>query len=181
MQINVYPESDKPELVKAASEYTEIWKKDGKIIIQAIEETSNLKFKTKIINAVTFDGTSFSLPLRLRYSYDIVHKEATLIHELCYRLMTDNYFYIFDHTNLSEDIHKIIDLILYDIWVKILGEKIAKESIEKEIGYGDPVYKNAWEWALGFTKDARKEKFAEMVVKYSNHPKRKPPEAIVPV
>ena len=169
--INFYPESDKPEFTKAALEYSEIWKTDGQKIHQAIESVSGLKFTTKVINAVTFEGFSYSIPLRLRSSYTYSHKEATLIHELCHRLMIDNYFYIFDTTNLSEDIHKIIDLILFDLWVNILGEKSANESKDKEISYGEPAYKNAWEWALSFDKDARKTKFNELTAKYSNHPK----------
>ncbi len=176
MQINFYPESDKLEFIQAVSEYNEIWQRDGEKIVQTIEEISGLKFKTNIINAVVFDGVSYSIPLRLRFSYDYKHKEATLIHELCHRLTTDNYFYIFDYTNLAEDSHKIIDLILYDVWIKLLGEETAVESRDKEIGYGDPVYKNAWEWALSFSKKKRKEKFAEMIVKYANHPKRMPPK-----
>jgi len=171
ININFYPESDKEEYVSAAKEYSEIWKKDGIKIFNAIENFSGLKFKTKLINAVTFEGPSYSLPLRLRSSYPESHKKATLIHELCHRILVDNYFYIFDNKNLSEDIHKIIYLFLYDIWVDLLGKKIANESKDVEIGYGDTTYKNAWGWALSFDKEARKLKFKEMVEKYSNHPK----------
>ena len=53
----------------------------------------------------------------------------------------------------------------------LLGKKIANESKDVEIGYGDTTYKNAWGWALSFDKEARKLKFKEMVEKYSNHPK----------
>ena len=172
ISIKFYPESDKEEFSKAAQEYTAIWKKDGKKIFETIEKFSGLRFKTKLINAVTFEGISYSLPLRLRSSYHYSHKEATLIHELCHRLLTDNYFYFFDTTNLPEDIHKAIDLILYDIWIHVIGEKSAIESRDKEISYGDPAYKNAWDWALSFDKEVRKTKFNELVAKYANHPKR---------
>ena len=169
--INFYPESDNDLFKKAAKEYSDIWKKDGNNIFDEIQKISRLKFRTKEINAVTFEGHSYSIPLRLRSSYPQTQKKAVLIHELCHRLLVDNNFYIFDYKNLSEDIHKILNLILYDIWVNLLGEKKANVSKDIEIGYGDPAYKNAWEWALSFDKETREKKFKEMVKKYSNHPK----------
>jgi len=171
--INFYPESDKTEYIEAANEYTEIWNKEGHKIFDEIERISGLKFKTKIINAVTFKGHSHSLPLRLDCSYSYTHKKASLIHELCHRLTLDNGFYIFDYKNLNEDIHKITDLILYDIWITILGEKAAEESREVEIKYGDPVYKSAWDWALALTYEERQSKFKELTQKYSNYKKPK--------
>ena len=169
--INFYPESDNEKFQKAAEEYSDIWKKDGKKIFDKIQKLSGLKFKTKAINAVTFEGHSYSLPLRLRSSYPQTQKKAVLIHELCHRLLIDNNFYIFDTKNLSEDVHKILDLILYDLWVSLLGEKRANESKDVEIAYGDQAYKNAWDWALSFDKETRVKKFKEMVKQYSNHPK----------
>lgn len=90
LQINFYPESDKKEFIKAAKEYQKIWDKEGKKIIKTIEKISGFKFKTKFINAVTFEGVSYSLPLRLTSSYPLKFKRATLIHELCHRLLVDN-------------------------------------------------------------------------------------------
>jgi len=173
IKINFYPESDREKYVKAAKEYTEIWNKSGKKTFKSIEKISGLKFKTKLINAVTYKGHSNAFPLRLRSEYSRIDKEAVLTHELCHRLLDDNHFYFFDTTNLSQDIHKTIDLILYDIWVLLLGKKCADERVDKEIGYGDVNYKNAWEWALSFDKKTRKQKFKEFVTKYSNHPKAK--------
>lgn len=98
-------------------------------------------------------------------------KKATLIHELCHRLLVDNDFYFFDTINRSEDIHKAIDLILYDIWIDILGKSGADESKEKEMSYTIQEYKNAWEWAFSFDKEARQQKFKELTNKYANQPK----------
>ena len=169
--INFHPESDKKEFVDAAQEYTQIWQTEGKRFFNEIEKVSGLKFKTQLINAVTFEGHSFSLPLRLKSSYSYIHKKATLIHELCHRLLLDNNFYIFDYKNLAEDIHKIIDLILYDIWENVMGKEVANESKDTEIGHGDPTYKNAWDWALSFSFEERQAKFREMTSKYANYKK----------
>jgi len=174
LQINFYPESGKDEFIKAAKEYKEIWSNDGQRIIELIQRYSSLTFTTKIINAVTFEGISYSTPMQLRSSYPYKHKEATLIHELLHRLLMDNNYLIGKNVDFNEEVHKIIDLILYDIWTELLGETIAKESKEIEIGYGNPAYKNSWDWALSFSKEERTTKFLEMRQKYQKGSNSKP-------
>ena len=166
LQVNFYPESDKKEDIKAAGEYSEIWKKDRQKIIKLIEKYSQLTFKTKVINAVTFEGISYSTPMRLRSSHSFDQKEATLVHELLHRLLIDNNFWFDKKDTFHEDIHKTIDLILYDIWVELLGKDLANKSKDIEIGYGDPTYKKAWDWALSFSKKQRELKFQGMTKKY---------------
>ncbi|MAG59589.1 hypothetical protein CMO96_02250 [Candidatus Woesebacteria bacterium] len=166
LQINFYPESDEKEFTKAAKEYAQIWSKDADKIVRLIEKYSGMKFKTKVINAVTFEGRSFSKPMSLRSSYPRRVKEAVLVHELLHRLLIDNNFWFGNKDTYHEDVHKMIDLILFDIWVDLLGKKVAKESQELEISFGDPAYKRAWSWALSFSKDERPKKFQEMKKKY---------------
>jgi len=166
LQINFYPESDKIFFIKAANEYSEIWKKDRQKIIKLIEKYSQLTFKTKVINAVTFEGISYSTPMRLKSSYSSDQKETTLVHELLHRLLVDNNFWFDKKDTFHEDIHKIIDLILYDIWVELLGKDLANKSKDIEIGYGDPTYKKAWDWALSFSKKQRALKFQEMTKRH---------------
>lgn len=167
LQINFYPESDKEEFIKAAREYQEIWDKEGKKIIETIEKISGLKFKTKFINAVTFGGISYSLPLRLESSYKPKFKRAVLVHELCHRLLVDNGVKIksISKADFTFKVHRIIYLVLYDIWVQLYGEKLAKEAMELEISYGYPPYKKAWDWALSFDKLERSKKFKEFLKK----------------
>jgi len=166
LQINFYPESDKKEYIKAAKEYQDIWQKEGPKIIKVIEKYSGLPFKTKIINALTFEGVSRSTPLQLRSSYNSNRKKGALIHELTHRLLIDNNFWFPDEKNFIEELHKVIDLILYDIWADLLGKDGAEDNKEVEMNYGNPIYKRAWEWALSFSKRERSEKFKEMRRKY---------------
>ena len=166
LQINFYPESDKEIFVKAANEYSEIWKRDKQKIIKLIEKYSQLTFKTKVINAVTFEGISHSTPMSLKSSCSSDQKEATLVHELLHRLLVDNNFWFDKKDSFREEVHKIIDLILYDIWVELLGKELANKSKAIEIGYGDPTYKKAWDWALSFSKKQRALKFKEMTKRY---------------
>ncbi len=165
LQINFYPESDKEEYIKAAKEYQKIWQEDGQKIVKTIEKYSRLAFKTKTINAFTFEGISYSMPMCLKSSYNSNRKKGALVHELIHRLLIDNNFW-FKQKNFKQELHKVIDLILYDIWVDLLGEDGAKDNKKVEISYGDPAYKRAWEWALSFSKKERAKKFQEMREKY---------------
>lgn len=166
LQINFYPESDKEKYIKAAKEYQLIWKNDGKTIVELIEKYSGINFKTKIINAVTFDDVSFSIPMKLESSLTYDQKKGTLVHELLHRLLNDNKYLIPMEKDFTEKIHRMIDLILFDIWTDLFGKDKAKENMDHEIGYGCLSYKNAWEWALSFSKEDRKTKFEEMKLKY---------------
>jgi hypothetical protein len=166
LQINFYPESDKKEYIKAAKEYQLIWKNDGKTIIELIEKYSGMDFKTKIINAVTFSDVSFSVPMTLESNLAYDQKRGTLVHELIHRLLVDYDFWFQDNENITETIHKIIDLILFDIWTDLFGKDKAKENMNHEISYGCLDYKNTWEWALSFSREDRKTKFEEMKLKY---------------
>ncbi len=167
LQLNFYPESDKKEYIKAADEYSLIWKKEGIKIIESIENYSGLAFKTKVINAVIFGGDqSYSYPLRLNYNYSFEIKKGILIHELCHRLMLDNNITIKKQPTLAEftrKIHKRIFLILYDILIELYGEKYAKSHVAQETQYDDLSYKKAWEWALLLSKDERISRFKELV------------------
>lgn len=162
LQLNFYPESDKKEYVKAAYEYSLIWKKEGQGIVNLIEKYSGLTFKTKIINAVTFDGISYSTPMRLASNYKYENKEATLVHELLHRLLMNNNFSFSNKETFNKDVHGVIYLVLYDILVELLGVNIANKNKELEISYGNSDYKEAWEWALSFSKEERSKKFKEM-------------------
>jgi len=165
LQINFYPESDKKEFIKAAEEYQKIWQEEGQKIVKAIEKYSGLTFKTKVINALTFEGISSSIPMRLRSSFNLNRKKGALVHELIHRLLIDNNFW-FKQKNFTEELHKVIDLILYDIWIDLLGKEEAKDNKKVEISYGDPAYKKAWAWALSFSKEERAKQFQEMREKY---------------
>ena len=166
MKINFYPESDNPDFEKAAKEYRLIWEKEGDRIRSAIEKISGLKFKEKIINAVTSDYISYSIPLKLQSDLSIENKGGTLVHELCHRLLVGNnvrFDFSYEDKNWNMEIHKQVDLILYDIFVELYGEKFAKKEIEYEISLWDmkgiSPYKIAWDFALSMTKEKRQKEF----------------------
>ncbi|KPV63354.1 MAG: acetyltransferase [Candidatus Bathyarchaeota archaeon BA1] len=163
LAIKFYPESDKPEFIQAAQEYQDIWNKEGKRIVDVIEKTSGLKFVEKSINALVFEGRSCSYPLLLRESYPKEVKKAMLIHELCHRLLSGNNVKIEakDSTKKSLEVHKAINLILYDIWAELYGRSFADRMVEKESKLAI-VYRKAWKWALSFNKEDGAKKFLEL-------------------
>lgn len=167
LQIKFDPESDKKHLIIAAKEYTQIWNKEGGKIVLAIEEQSNMVFMTTAINALIFDGISYSVPLQLNYQLTIEEKRAEITHELIHRLFYDHNFW-FAVPNINKEAHKTVYLLLFDIWEKLLGTDSAEANKNREINYGDPDYKEAWKWALSFTKKERAKQFQIMKLHYAN-------------
>lgn len=164
MQINFYPSWDKPEYEKAAKEYAGIWKEEGKKITETIERISGMKFSQNIINAVTYNNTSFSSPLRLQSNLSNEEKKATIVHELCHILFIGNGMWIKEKTweQFETESHKRVYLILYDIWTELYGEGFAKKEVEFEKSISnDPKNPHwiAWDWALGMTKEERAKEF----------------------
>lgn len=158
IDIKFNPKSNNEELVKAVSEYQQIWDKEGKKIISSIQELASLNFNKRRLEATIDEAPSKSHPLQLRASYSLDIKKATFIHELCHILLSDNNIVVKDNNSL--EIHKRIYLILYDIWTSLYGENYAKKMVGVE-SRRDSVYKEAWEWTLLFKKEERIHKFRE--------------------
>jgi hypothetical protein len=86
-------------------------------------------------------------------------KRATLIHELGHRLLVP--IRIPKSKDLDE--HKVLFLILYDVWEQLYGKEFADRSVEVEKqrkGLYD--YEAAWKWALSLSKEQRAAEFKEL-------------------
>ena len=158
LTIKFYPESDKPEFVKGAEEYQRLWDEDGKRIVQAMEEVSGLKFVEKEINAIVFDGISYSYPLRLKFPHTSIR--AIFSHEFLHRLLIGNDVGLHN----PKESHMQLDLILFEIWERLYGLDFAEESIKLESTYHSPLYKEAWDWALAIPKEKRLETFRRSLI-----------------
>lgn len=156
------PASGDEDVVLAANVYSKIWKNDGSRITKVAEKISGLKFKEKKIIAKVHRGMSRSEPLYLDSRFKSYGKRGNLIHELLHRLLYANGV---DKNEVGEnklESHKILDLILYDIWVEIYGAEFADWVVNQEKSFSD-TYKKAWEWALNMNEEERKSKFTEIV------------------
>ena len=130
-------------------EYRAIWSAEGERIVTAMERATGLRFERGPIRALVYEGVSYSgygsAPMRLRASYPLATKRATLVHELGHRLL--------GHSLLGEprrtDHHPILFLFLYDVWVELWGKEFADEQVaveSKRRGLYD--YEGAWRRAL---------------------------------
>lgn len=164
LSINFYAESDDINLVEAAKEYSEIWEQDGRRITSTIEAISGFPFHENVINALVFEGRSYSHPLQLRASYTLQTKKNALIHELCHRISRKDRLR-FDYPDGQQllEVHKIIFLILYDILADLYGKEFADANVQEESVYSNE-YKEAWEWALSMTRDERKKKYDSLKI-----------------
>ena len=154
VSINFVPESDK--FVGAAKEYRGIWLKNGEKIIKTIEQVSSLNFLIRQLEATIYEGKSQSHPLRLRASNSKEIKQTALIHELCHILFVDN------HLKFELEIHKVLNLILYDTLEDLYGKGLADNNVQAESKLS-PEYKEAWEWTLAFNKEERGQKLEELL------------------
>lgn len=152
-------ETNDPALLLALKEYQSIWDKDGSKIKEAMEKVSSLAFTQKEISVIVFEGMSTSgsddFPMKLRGSYSLLVKKGTLVHELGHRLIAQ-----IKNRPAELDEHRILFLILYDIWTDIYGQKFADEMVAVEKGrkgYYD--YASAWDQTLNLTRKEREAKF----------------------
>ena len=154
--ISFSPESE--QYSPATKEYQAIWGSEGQRIIEAMERVSAVKFPANDIRAIVYEGVSWSgfgdKPMKLRASYPSDVKKATLIHELGHRLITRI------PKTKEVDEHRVLFLVLYDIWESLYGKDFADRMVEvekKRKGLYD--YESAWNWALSMNKEERATKF----------------------
>jgi hypothetical protein len=135
------PESEKFE--QATAEYQAIWTAEGKKIIEAMESVTGLKFTEKDVRVIVYEGVSWSgfrnKPMKLRASYPTDIKKATLVHELGHRLLVP--IRIPEAKQLDE--HRVLFLILYDIWEKLYGS----DSLDSNTNNNDPGPGASRRWA----------------------------------
>ena len=166
LKINFLPDSNLTDYSEIVGEYENLWKEEGKKIVKAIEKISNLKFQETEINAIVYFGTlpSRSKTLCLMIKDSKERRLSILIHELGHRIISAN-IRRRKIKSISMDAHKLLDLILYDIWVELYGKKFADNAIEWEKRIPRAEYKEAWEWALSFNKEERAKRFKEALEK----------------
>ena len=161
--INFEPLSDGKELIDATFEYKEIWKSESEKIIAMFEKVSGSKFIEKEIKVVVDEGISRSGrsesdPMRLRASYSVDVKKATLIHELGHRFL-----FQFENKKHGLDAHQILFLILYDIWAELYGKEFADKQVAIESARkGVYDYETTWKWALALGKEGREKMFGQI-------------------
>jgi hypothetical protein len=150
--------------VSAAREYEQLWARQGPKIVHAMEEVSglafvNATFADTAITAIILEAPSNSgfreSPMRLRASYPLDTKRATLIHELGHRLQSGLF-------RREEEEHGPLFLWLYDVWVRLYGRDFADRQVAVEKRRGGP-YPAAWDAALALSPAQRATRWQQLV------------------
>lgn len=156
MQVIFSPEAEK--YARATTEYRDIWNNDGKRIVEAMERVSGVGFTEREVRVIVYEGVSWSgfknEPMKLRASYKSDVKKAALIHELGHRLIGRI------PKTKEMDEHRVLFLVLYDVWESLYGRDFADRMVKVEKGRkGLYDYESAWKWALSMSKGERAAKF----------------------
>jgi hypothetical protein len=151
----------------AAAEYRSIWQADGERIVDVMERLTALEFEADPVHVIVHEGTSFSgyrdIPMRMRASYSRATKQATLVHELAHRLISELV------PGTFED-HPIIFLFVYDAWVELWGREFADREVEVESARRGPSnYAGTWQSVLALSADERAQRFQQFL---REHPRR---------
>jgi hypothetical protein len=161
VSIRFSPESE--SFAEAARAYQSLWEAEGSRIIAAMEHVSRLTFPEREIQVVVYEGISQSgsagRPMRMRASYPAATTQATLIHELGHRHLAQS-----RRSPPGLDEHRVLFLILYDVWERLYGKGFADEQVEVEKrrrGVYD--YAPAWAWAWAQSPEERATRFSVMV------------------
>jgi hypothetical protein len=157
LRLEFVPESE--TFAAAVGEYERIWAADAARIVQTMQEVSGLTFTDSAVTAIVFEGVSSSgfraTPMRLRASYPIDTKKATLIHELGHRLQSPLF-------RQQDEEHAPLFLWLYDTWVRLYGREFADAQVAVEKRRRGP-YVRAWDEALALSPEERAERWRAIV------------------
>jgi hypothetical protein len=155
--VQFVPESE--TFAAAVGEYERIWATDAERIVRTMQDVSGLAFTDTAITAIVFEGVSSSgfrdTPMRLRASYPLDTKKATLIHELGHRLQSPLF-------RRQDEEHGPLFLWLYDVWVELYGKEFADAQVLVEKRRRGP-YPRAWDEALALSPGERAERWKAVV------------------
>lgn len=150
-----------PRFAAGAADYARIWESDGTRIVAALEAATGLSMADVPVEAIVSEGRPMASYdgrlIRLRAGYLDEYKKATLVHELGHRIA-----FGFGRRHGLDD-HRLLYLFLYDVWADLYGPAFAERmvAIERRIpGPGD--YDAAWTWALGQSREARRQRLAAL-------------------
>lgn len=159
IKIKFYEDSNLVDVSLATEEYQKIWDEEGVKIVSAWEKITGLTFRETFINGVILEGRGQSHPLSLRASLSPEMKKATLVHEMGHRILFKKMkLTVFNKV----EVHKRLNLCLYDVLVDLYGKEFSDFVVQNESKVNE--YKEAWDWALSFTKEERHERFNELLM-----------------
>lgn len=146
---------------EAAEAYRALWNDEGPRMIAALERAAGQRFPSQAVEVFVSDGLPMAeyggRTIRLRASYPLYFKRATLMHELGHLLA----FTLPNPARLDD--HRLLYLFLYDAWTELYGRAFADRmaEIESRIA-GRYDYAGAWAWTRAMTRDQRQAMLASL-------------------
>ena len=161
------------EQTLAAARYKQFWEDNQERIQNSFYKHTGLTFHQKQIAIhLRKDGISKAGNKYQAMELSMTWKTedgigCTLIHELAHRLVIGNGIDPPDGNDFIESrasyyMHRHIYLFLHDVLVDVLGEKIAREEIERESNGRISSYAKAWSWAMAKNYKQRQKTFEQI-------------------
>lgn len=156
IHLSFVPEADLPELQATAENYQRLWLEFGSSIVESAKKITGLDFASHKIVATVHNGHSQSHPLMLQATTNRQRSRGDLVHELVHILLVDNNIHsnVIGDSNHGRAVHKLLDLVLYDIYIKVYGRTFARDQVALEKSQ-NPDYEDAWQWALSKNYEER--------------------------
>lgn len=148
----------------AAEVYRWLWQTYGERIITAYEKVAGFNFPANNLKAIIHNKTSQSHPLKFQAHEGEREKLGDMMHELGHIVIVDGPTRRFDFPGDNSDVraHKVLDLILYDVMVMVMGKEFANWEVEREKKFS-PSYLAAWSWALAMSREDRQNIFTSLL------------------
>lgn len=176
MNIIFHPTLENTHFIKETKIYQNLWDSEKENILTSIKNVSDLDlYSNETIHSIISTGNfSTAYPFVLMDYPTLEEKQTNLIHELLHRLLGKynlspqssvkraEYLSSQGYIERATENHKRLDLIFYDILVDVYGFNVADRCVMREKKRG-VIYKDAWKWALSFSKEERAKKFQELI------------------
>lgn len=156
-------------------EYKMIWNFEGERIQKSFEKILTLPFTEEEIKLLinegkdnsNFSGNSIKEPMNFRYNNRC--KIGTYLHELSHRIVIEYSLLDIAKSKYNiDDVHKLIDLFLYDVIEDLYGKESAELRVQYESNFEEDIYSKSWEYALAFTFNKRQEMLKNIVGELKN-------------
>lgn len=145
----------------ATHEYASLWAEHGVSITAALDEVFGAGLSEQQIKVVVFEGISASGrrggPMRLRASYPLDVKLATLVHELSHRYMVE-----LAGLHCFDEVHDPLSVVLAEVWEHLWGREFVEEQAAVE-SRRSARYERSWSRALALSQDARRRELASII------------------
>jgi hypothetical protein len=181
MRIIFRPKTNSLDDILTTKHAQSVWKRKKGTIVEALEQTSELKFKQHTIQAVsgTIDVAhsgwpgliAMSLPVKYHANEtgDLIYRDeleyiALVTHELAHHLLLEHTIIAPEGSHQDIEAHQQIYLFLPDAWRLAYGSEMGAKLVKRELEYPYQHFiSRSLSWAEKLPVKKRQEIMAELV------------------